>query len=724
MAKRKSAAKAEEQPSLQDNTALYLTLKEQVQADIDHSNAWRVRSKGEFGFVVDNEKQGQWASEDKAKLASEGRPPVVFNKTLKFIRAVGGIEVNNRQQTTYIASDPTEPGEVKANEMATQGSEWMDSKTRASRKKSRCFRDLLICGMGWGESVMDFDDDPRGEYVLERINPLEMGWDYSARDQNLMDAKRRWRCREMLLSEARALMAGITEEEFHDDDLDASWCDGIGVPQSDIAKTREEKEKREENTTGPQTRRTVHLVQIQWWEYEFYHRVMNPASMTDPNAQPHLDLTPAQIKEMEKAGQLPGELPRSRRLRRKVFKQAWLGGKVLHVGPAPRPDGFTLHCMTGEPDDLEGTWFGLVKLARDPQNWENKFFVQIMHIINSTAKGGIIIEDDAVEDIREFLGSYAKPNAVSVVRSGAVSKGKVMAKPGAGLTAGVLQLYQMAQEALPDVLGINLELMGLQDRDQAGVLEAQRKQSAMTILATLFDSLSLWEEERGHAKLYFLREYMADGRLIRITGEDGMQAIPLLKDSLFGKFDVVVDEAPASMHMKEKAWQGLQFILPVMQEQGALNAETGAMILDFVPYLPTKLVEGLKASLRKPNPMAEEGAKTQLEGEKAKVKKDNTAAVLNLASAAAAQAKADATRRDGVRKDIETVLQEKDRRHKRTTDMIAANADEQVMGQTGGRQLPQLPDLNTGQVALPQMDVPQIAAPGGLEMPAGLNGGM
>jgi hypothetical protein len=723
MAKHKSTAQqAEQAPSQQDNVSLYLTLKEQIQADIDHSNAWRIRAKLDYGFVADNAKQGQWAEADKQKLADEGRPAIVFNKTNKFIRAVGGIEVNNRQQTIYVPSDPTEPGEVKANELATQGGEWMDAKTRASRKKTRCFRDLLICGMGWGESLVSWDDDPRGLYDLDRINPLEMGWDYSARDQNLMDSKRRWRCREMLLSEARQLMAGITDEEFTDEDLDASWCDGIGVPQSDVAKTKEQKEKREENTTGPQSRRTVHIVQIQWWEYEFYHRVMNPAAMTDPRAAPHLDLTPKQIAEMEKSGQLPGELPRSRRLRRKVFKQAFLGGKVLHVGPAPRPDGFTLHCMTGEPDDLEGTWFGLVKLARDPQTWENKFFVQIMHIINSTAKGGIIIEDDAVEDIREFLSNYAKPNAVSVVRAGAVSKGKVMARPGAGLTAGVLQLHQMAQEALPDVLGINLELMGLADRDQPGVLEAQRKQSAMTILATLFDSLSLWEEERGQTKLYFLQNFLADGRLIRIHGDDGYQALPLLKDEMFGKYDAIVDEAPSSMNMKEKAWQGLQFILPLLQENGALDAETGSMLLDYVPFLPTKLVEGLKAALKKPNPAAEEMQQIAKEGEQAKVKKDATSAVLNIANAAYAQARADQTRRDGTRKDIETVLNEQDRRRQRNTEAVEA----QVIGQTdGGRSVPQLPELGGGQsVPLPQIDMPLPAAPGGLAPPEGANGGL
>ena len=62
-------------------------------------------------------------------------------------------------------------------------------------------------------------------------------------------------------------------------------------------------------------------------------------------------------------------------------------------------------------------------------------------------------------------------------------------KPVADFPQGFYQLLEFAISSLRDVTGINLELLGQQDQNQPGILEAQRKQAGMTVLATLFDSL-------------------------------------------------------------------------------------------------------------------------------------------------------------------------------------------------------------------------------------------
>lgn len=707
-------------PSKQNPEGLYLTLQEWVQADIAHSSKWRARAHREFGFAVDSPSGGQYSEEDKSALKEQDRPAIVFNQTLKFIRAVAGIQVNNRQSTAFLPRDVTDEGEVKANEMLTAASEWMDHGSNAQRQKSQAFRDLLMCGMGWCESLMEFDADPRGEYVVDRIDPREMGWDHDARAQNLSDSRRRWRVRQMALSEAQDLLPGITDaKDLLPSDLDATWASDVNDAKDPLPKTQERKEMREENQTGYDPKRKVTIVQVQWWEYEPYRRVANPELLINPQAERTIDVSEEEYRQIAKKAPEGTEWPATDTLRRKVYKQAIIGGKVLHSGPGPRPDGFTLHCMTGEADDNEGTWFGMVRGLAPVQEWSNKFFSQLMHIINATAKGGILAEKDAFDDVRAAQANYAKPNAITVMAAGAISKGKVMAKPGTGVTAGVLQLLEIANGAFGNVTGINLELLGLADRDQPGVLEAQRKQAAMTILATMFDSLTLFEMERGQTKLHFIQTHLADGRLIRIYGESGHEAIALIKDKMLGRFDVIVDDAPSSPDVKERAWAGLQLVLPAFQ--GLMSPKLAAMIVDFVPYLPTKLVEGLKAIALEPDPGAQEqgqiakaDALAEIEGKKSKSLRDKAGAVLDLAKAGEVQAKEDHTRWQSV---LDTLGFGKPKEG-------TGDASEQVLGSEGA-QLPTLPELGSSGPGQPitideiAETLPGVVPPGGI----GPNGG-
>lgn len=618
--------------------ALYLQIKEWVRSDIEHSQDWRSEAKKDFAFVAG---PGQWEPDDVQTLKDQKRPVVTFNKTLKFVRAVCGLEVNNRQMTTYLPRDVQNEGEVKANEILTSGSDWMDQGCKASRQQSRAFRDSVICGMGWTEGVIEYDDDPQGKYFETRCNPLEMGWDCNARDSNLQDSKRRWRIREMSLDEARGLIPGVTDQKgIAPYDLNATFADGFGK-QADL-KTQEQKEEREENTTEDGAKTKVKILQIQWWEFEPYVRTV------DHQTRQPVDLSKEEFEaanaQYVEAFGLP--LPAAH-LRRKVWKQAFVGGKILQVGPCPRRDGFTFNCITGEPDDIAGTWYGMVRVLRDPQMWANKFFAQLMHIINSTAKGGILAEEDAFTDIRQAQNTYARPDAVTIVAKGALTKGKIQPKPGTGMTAGVLQLIQISDAMFNETTGMNTEMMGMADRQQAGVLEAQRKQAAMTILATMFDSLSSFRADVGAMRLTFLQDYLADGRLIRVHGEDGHKAIPLIKDRTLGSYDVIVDDAPSSTNMKEKAWASLSMLLPTIQDM--LTPEVVVMLLDYVPGLPSRLVTQLKEIASKPPEpqqvqMQQRGALAEIEDKEASALKKKTGAVLDLARAAAEKAQQQAAR--------------------------------------------------------------------------------
>lgn len=634
----------DESTSAMDKEGLFTTLKEWVLADIEFSSAWRTRARKNITFA---EGPGQWEEDDKQRLRDEERPVVTFNKTKKFIRAICGIETNNRHEATYLPRELDSPGEVKANELLTAASEWMEDGCDAQRHQSRAFRDATTIGMGWTEGVIDYDDDPQGLYVETRVHPCEMVWDKDARDQNLTDAKRVARVRRMKLSDARNLIQ--RSEKFSDDEMDASWASDVtdGKPE---AKTQEQKELREEVRIKDDPKREVTVVQIQWWEYEPYYYALDPETFQrKAMTLNEYAMINARHGAKIKTGGWPGV-----KMRRKVYKQAFLGSRVLQSGPCPFPGGFTFICMTWEPND-DGTWAGIVDDLRDPQTWSNKFFAQMMHIINSTAKGGIIAEADAFQDVEEAKRNYPRADGIVVVNPGTIQKGKIMAKPGQGVTAGIMNLIQITDQMFQEVTGINLEIMGLADRDQAGVLEAQRKQAAMTILATLFDSLAKFRQTVGALRLHYIQTVLADGRLIRIAGQDMQEAIPLIRDNVIGKYDCVVSDAPTSPNSKERVWNSIQLLLPPLMKEGMVTSEHILVLLDYVPGLPSKLVQTFRDMAKKPDPAkleAADAAKRQQEAEiadkSASAQSKRAQAVLSLAKAGAANAQEEATKLNAV----------------------------------------------------------------------------
>ena len=598
--------------------AVLARLKKQFKVDWNHSKDWRATARKDFDFVAGD----QWESDDRSKLTDEGRPVITFNRTLSIVKAVGGIEINSRHETVFLPRGNS-AGAVKANELLTGASQWMADETDAEDEQSEAFQDCIVCGMGWTDSTIAYDENPDGGYVEDRIDPLEMVWDKGAKKKNLKDARRVFRVQKTSRAEARDLAREHGWDGDDDADLHAAWA--MSSSDTQEAKAVEERRLREGNTDAHEDEE-VQLVHAQWIEREPYYRVAGPQGI--------VDLNEAQFKKVQAMAKQAGAALTFTRAHRKVYKQALLGNVILgKVKPGLVKDRFTFQCITGEPHKNKRTWFGLISMMRDPQMWANKWLSQTLHILNTTAKGGIIAETDAFEDTQEAQRTYAQADAITFAAKDAISKGKIMQKPGAGMPAGYINLLEFAISSIRDVTGINMELLGLRDANQPGVLEAQRKQAAMTILATLFDSLRRYRRNVGRVRLGIIQQYLSDDRLIRLSQQDGegaFKVVQLAKDQVAGEFEVIVDDSPTSPNQKQETWGVITQVLPVFRDM--LTPESVMVILEYSP-LPSKLVDAFKAMASEPNPEADEAKKVAEAAAKAKIGRDVAAAAKDTATA-------------------------------------------------------------------------------------------
>src|SRR5206468_422548 len=140
----------------------------------------------------------------------------------------------------------------------------------------------------------------------------------------------------------------------------------------------------------------------------------------------------------------------------------------------------------------------------DPQRWANKWLSQSLHILNTGAKGGIIAERDAFEDTSEAEENWADPAAIVWANPGANSGGKIIPRPINQVPTQLPDLLTLAISSIRDCTGINLELLGMVEKDQPGVVEQMRKQAGMTVLASLFNSLRRYRKEQGRLMLWYI----------------------------------------------------------------------------------------------------------------------------------------------------------------------------------------------------------------------------
>lgn len=566
-------------PSKMDAADRFRVLQGWVRTDAQFSQKWRKQAMSDFEFRSGD----QWSEEDKQVLRDSMRPVIVFNRVLTILKAVAGMEINGRHEIEFL---PVGNEDTAPNEVLSAASKWMSAGCDAEDEESEAFDNCSTCGMGWTENRITYEFDPMGTYAEESIDPLEMGWDCAARKRNLVDSRRLWRVKKIPISEAMVQFPGINP-----DDMNAHWATDIGL-EGGSDKSYEDKLIRDGEGTLDMGElynedNTVSIVHIQWYELETYY------FLADPMTGKFTEMSEGDFRKYHQRMSMLGMEVSAARMQRRCYYQAFLGSRELRSQKSPIQGRFIWQCITGELDRKRGTWFGLIKVMRDPQMWANKWLSQTLHILNTTAKGGVIAELDAFDDQEEAERTYAQPDSITWAANGAVSSQKIMEKKGQGITQGHVELMQFAISSIRDCTGINLELLGLKDANQPGVLEAQRKQAGMTVLATLFDSLRRFRKGVGHVRLYMIQNYFSDGRLIRVAGPLAAKAVPLIKDKTFGKYDVIIDDTPTSPNQKQANWAVIAPMIGLFKEQLAAHPELLAELLEYSP-LPAQLVESVK----------------------------------------------------------------------------------------------------------------------------------
>ena len=336
----------------------------------------------------------------------------------------------------------------------------------------------------------------------------------------------------------------------------------------------------------------ITVAQFQWWERERVFRVLDPRG--NQQFLREMDFNKMKKAFLDRGTTLEREGFRFFEQKRKVFRQVFMIGDTIlneddrkkeYLSPV---QGFTFRCTTGLRNRNDNSWFGIIRLARDCQKWYNKWLSQSMHILNTTSKGGLLAEHGAFSDPSQAENAWADPEKIVWLNAGGL--GKVQQRDPPQFPSSLASLLEHALESINAVPGVNLEMLGVADRAQAGVLEESRKEAGITIMASFFNALRRYRKEEGRILAEFIQRYISDGRLVRIVGQEGAEFVPLAKEHSSFQFDVIIDDAPVTYNNKLKTFAVMMKIMPFAFQAGI---PIPPEVLDYAP-IPETLAQKWK----------------------------------------------------------------------------------------------------------------------------------
>lgn len=531
----------------------------------EHSEAWRKEARECFNYVAGD----QWSDDDKEKLRKEKRPPVTFNWIGPMISVVLGIEANQRNEVRF---SPRESKDTLITDALNLYGKYMRDFSSIDQEEAETFEDCVISGMGWSDTFMDYDDDFDGVFKQASTSCLDMYWDPSARKRNLVD--RRWHIH------AKKMHKDVIRERWPDAELDLdspedTYSTEPHIVDPELTYTKEILEN-EKDRPGEYL-----VLRAQWYEKEAVYRIQ------DTDTGEVAELTVSMFNDIKSV--VEAKNASYVKQFRKVYYEAFVVGReLLEQKKAPSQKAFTFNCMTGKRDKIKNIWYGIVRSMIDPQSWSNKFFSQIMDIIQSNSKGGLLAEQNAFLDANKAEEDWAKADSIIYLRQGGL--GQVQPKPVAQYPQGLDKLMNFSISSIRGVSGINLEVLGLAEREQAGVLEQMRKTSAYTILSSVFDALQSYRKTAGFLMIDFIKNYVPLNRITAVLSDDMKPMASQLKNVSIQMTDVIVTEGAASENNKVMVWSFFGQLLPMLLKMGI---PIPPEVLDYSP-LPATLADKWK----------------------------------------------------------------------------------------------------------------------------------
>ena len=497
----------------------------------------------------------QWDEFDMQQLDDQGRPALTINTILPTINAVLGEQSTKKADIQF---KPRGGGNQKTADVLTQVYSQIADNNKLEWIENQVFSDGLIQDRGYFDVRIDFSDHVQGEVRVEAKDPLDILIDPDAKHYD----PRTWN----EIFESKWMSIDEVEEVYGQDKADklrmlAETGTTLGADSMEYEEERygdtDEHNYGQQFPGDPENARMLRAIRV--IERQYY-RLKDCMFYLDPVTGDMRDVPYnwSKKKREEFADQFGLDI-----MTKTVRKVRWTvtaDTVVLFDDWSPYKN-FTI--VPYFPYFRRGKPFGMVRNLLSPQEQLNKITSQELHIVNTTANSGWIVENGSLagmtaDDLEEH---GAETGLVLEFNRGSTPPAKI---PPNQIPTGLDRLGQKAAANIKQISGITDAMLGMDSAEVSGVAIQAKQNRGSTMLQVPLTNLSKTRQYLAESILSLVQSFYTEERVIQITDESDpyKSRVPLrvnemtpegevVNDLQLGEYDVVVSSAPARDNFDE-----------------------------------------------------------------------------------------------------------------------------------------------------------------------------
>lgn len=498
----------------------------------------------------------QWLAADKIILNEQKRPFYEFNEVMPSVNSAVGYQIQNRMDIAFKPRGGK--SDLQTATILQKVAMQIADSTNLHWLETKVFGDGLIEQRGYFDVRMSFDRNMKGDVTVFDLDPRDVIPDPDAKsydpDKWADVIITRWltldEIEQLYGKKARdkAEQSNDHDQDFGDSDeevprnrfgtVDTGLYDAYGAESDGINRYR--------------------IIDRQKFVYEMTDCLVFPDS-GDIHVMAHMAAD--SIEDAMSKGAV-----KARRMHRRVKWIVSTYSRTIHDEFSPyehfTPVPYFAYFRRGKTR-------GMVDNAIGPQEALNKAVSQFVHIINTSANSGWVVEEDSLTnmDTEDLETVGAQTGLVLEFKKGSTKPDKIQPN---SVPTGVDRLIDRATQALKDVT-VPEAMRGIGGNDEAGVAIQAKQFASQQQLATPLDNLAYTRKLLAQRILKLIQRYYDSYRIFRITEMDPMTGKPkeelleinkfdpetgnYINDVTVGEYDVVISEQPMQVTFENSQFQ-------------------------------------------------------------------------------------------------------------------------------------------------------------------------